>query len=299
MTASLQPRSRTRSRACGFATPSDQQLWTRSKLGRRQHDAPRTNPYTISNLPRNRKSLSLCAASADIPFSTSLGSFLESPALSQSTVSSSWTTLTVGEIHATVEPATSFEPVLNVPALSVFLFIAIVFGFLQYRIAAIGQAADRRTEALQKLRQVKSWQLAGARGDDVDEATVQERVEQATLDYQIAYYEVERLRTVIPGVARIAPPPADSNNRERTEENIMAAQQFLNVTLADFSEEELPSQESAGLSPAAVAVLLTIATAQILLLVLLTMDNTPSMGLLDSSTSPSDVADSLAFMSMQ
>jgi len=212
---------------------------------------------------------------------------------------STTTTLSVAATNTVDAATTSFEPVLNVPALSVFLFIAIVFGFLQYRITAIGKAADRRTEALANLRQVRALQLSGG-GDEIsttstkttmttaaatDETTttankgnrMEERVRQATLEYEAAYNEVERLRTVIPGVARIIPPPAESSNRERMEENRLAAQQFLNVTLDDTTED-VDHEENEGLSPVAIGVLAIIATSQILLLLLLlTVDTTPSL----------------------
>mmetsp|Transcript_14029 Transcript_14029/g.18284 ORF Transcript_14029/g.18284 Transcript_14029/m.18284 type:complete len:274 (-) Transcript_14029:127-948(-) len=218
-------------------------------------------------------------------------SLLMSPSLESSSSYYYSTTPTIIADHQEAA-TTSFEPVLNLPAFSVFCFIAIVFGLLQFRIAAIGAAADRRTLALARLRKVKALQLSSASSLDSSSnnnnkstittttSTINEQVQEALMGYKAAYDEVERLRTVIPGVARIVPPPG----QERMNDNAMAAQQFLNITP---DKEKLPNKQGGlpplarGLSPLAIAVLLGVATLQVLLLGLFTMDSNTANMILD------------------
>lgn len=162
---------------------------------------------------------------------------------------------------AEMTTTTTFEPVLNVPAFGAFFFIATIFGFLQYRIAAIGDAAERRTDALANLRHVKSLQVAG-------EAISDEEIERATAAYKEALEEVERLRTVIPGFARIAPPPSESENRQRMEENVAAARQFLDMDISSTLPPKVDDKEAKGLSPVLVGILGIVGVSQIALLLL-------------------------------
>lgn len=120
---------------------------------------------------------------------------------------------------------TSFEPVLNVPALGAFLFIASIFVFLQWRIRSIEQASEQRTIALDQLRSIKAKALSAVGDDAIDSKEVDQAIEL----YRKAYYEVENLREVIPGV-RIVQPPSQSTSRQRMDENRAAAQQFLGIT---------------------------------------------------------------------
>lgn len=179
--------------------------------------------------------------------------------------------------------ATTFEPVLNAPAFGAFFFIAIVFGFLQYRVAAIGKAANRRTDALAQLRALKSQEIA-AGGTDVPSA---EEMERAKLAYKTALEEVEDLRTVIPGLVRIAPPPAESENRQLMEENVAAAKQFLDLDLqsslpdAPASDQD-KSRESKGLSPVLVGILLAVGLSQVALLGLFVFGPQSGNGLFDA-----------------
>jgi hypothetical protein len=189
---------------------------------------------------------------------------------------------------------TVFEPVLNVPALIIFLVITLVFGFLQLRVAAIGSAVDRRTQALQKLRTIKTQQLSGElhitndfneQNNDSDDggkntAAANALVETAMEEYRAALEEVERLRTIIPGFARIAPPPAPTAVME---ENMAAAKQFLGIDLESRSllptrERETEADEKAKQnerrlsSPVLVAILVVVGISQIGLLFLLSLD---------------------------
>jgi hypothetical protein len=175
--------------------------------------------------------------------------------------------------------AATFEPVLNAPAFGAFFFIAIVFGFLQYRVAAIGKAANRRTDALAQLRALKSQEIA-AGGTDAPSA---EEMERAKLAYKTALEEVEDLRTVIPGLVRIAPPPAESENRQLMEENVAAAKQFLDLDLQppEASDED-KSGESKSLSPVLVGILLAVGLSQVALLGLFVFGPQSGNGLFDA-----------------
>ncbi|KAL7555328.1 hypothetical protein ACA910_022354 [Epithemia clementina (nom. ined.)] len=226
--------------------------------------------------------------------------FSEPPVVDSSMLSSPTTTIT---------PTTTFEPVLNVPAFGVFVFIAVIFGFLQYRMAAIGSAADRRTEALANLRKLKARQLSSGDGGEnsrrsssndsasrndketnSNNESLETRVQRATEEYREALLEVERLRTVIPGLVRIPPPPAESASRERMEENVSAAKQFLNITLPPIEpvQDAVGREQSKvsgsknkkknnkqldeiGLQPWGVAILIVILVAQLSLLWLFTV----------------------------
>jgi len=168
--------------------------------------------------------------------------------------------LNVPEPQIIVQESRDFSPQLNVPALASFLFIASVFTLLQLRVAAIARAAERRTEALDKLRDIKAKELSG----DVSE----EQVQAALRAYKETLEEVENLRTVIPGVARIAAPPADTLNRERMDDNVAAAKQFLNIDLEESKQEE----KKTGLSLPLKILLGVVAFFQIGVLLLLSLD---------------------------
>lgn len=154
-----------------------------------------------------------------------------------------------------------FEPVLNVPAFSVFLLVAAIFAALQWRISAIGKAAEERTAALDRLRRIKAAQLTSDADADAVRAAVRA--------YEDAYWRVERLRTVIPGVARVAPPPSQSVNRRVMDENAAAARQFLGIEPETTDQSDESESEEKRLSPVLAGVLAVIALSQIALLVLL------------------------------
>ena len=63
------------------------------------------------------------------------------------------------DMLATTAPATTattFEPVLNVPALGSFVLIMTLFLLLRLRVGAISDAADTRMAALEALREVNA-----------------------------------------------------------------------------------------------------------------------------------------------
>ena len=205
------------------------------------------------------------------------------------------------------QPQAEFEPILNVPAFSVFVLVAILFVSLQWRVAAIGRAAEERTRALDRLRLVKTRQLTtgdfsqrrknddGDDDDDHDDDVVQ----RAMKAYEGAYWKVERLRTVIPGMARLVPPPSQSWNRQIMKENEAAAQQFLGIIPEREDQGPGNEEERKQRSPFLVAVLVVVALSQMALLVLFVASDpmmTTGLGV-DGYTSPTlldEVVDTLS-----
>lgn len=155
-----------------------------------------------------------------------------------------------------------------------FLLIFAVFSFLVQRTSAIEQAVNTRTRAIENVRKVKSLALSG-------DAT-QEDVDRAIDTYREVYEKVEKLRYVIPGIARITPPPAGSLSRKFMLENEAAAKQFLGIEPEETNESssETESKET-SLSPALVAVLAFVAASQIILLGLLSSDPMSAKNALD------------------
>ena len=161
--------------------------------------------------------------------------------------------------------STEFAPQLNVQAFGSFLFIAVIFSWLQFRVSAIGQAAEKQTVALDELRAIKRQELS----EDVDAVDVERALER----YREAVMKVEDLRTVIPGLARIVPPPSQTVTRERMDENVAAAKQFLDLNLEAPSPRRDEGGEDQRSLPAPLAVLLAVvAVSQIGLLSLLMTD---------------------------
>jgi hypothetical protein len=168
-------------------------------------------------------------------------------------------------LAAVVGSAQVFEPVVNLPALGSFLFIAVVFSSLILRVRAVDQAAERRKAALVDLRRVKSLELSSSdRRPDAD------TVARALKEYEDALKSEEDLRTLIPGVRVVAPnQPAGSD-----EQDIAAARQFLGIDLDESSSASRKGaeEERKGLSAGAVAILATVALSQLALLYMLSFD---------------------------
>jgi len=188
------------------------------------------------------------------------------------------TTTTTAVAAATTSPAQyqqqQFEPVLNLPALSIFLLVAVLFVALQWRISAISTAAEARTVALDRLRQLKARQLAGGAAAENDEDSQVQEAEEA---YRAAYWKVEELRTVVPGV-RVVSPPSQSLNRRVMEENEAAAQQFLGIAPLEQEDNNSDDNKEKTLSPVLTAVLAVIALSQIALLLLFVATDPMLMG---------------------
>ena len=167
----------------------------------------------------------------------------------------------------------TFEPQVNVPALAAFAFVTVVFGLLQIRINLVQSAANRRTAALDNLRQVKSLQLSAddfapadadatdasdggasaANSDDNGEKSdrsrrVAEASVRAALDeYEAALREELRLRQIVPGAVRIVAP----GDPRSAEADLAAARQFLGMEINDAGELVTPVAETDGTSTAA------------------------------------------------
>lgn len=164
----------------------------------------------------------------------------------------------------------TFEPQVNVPALSAFAFVTVVFGLLQIRINLVQSAANRRTAALDNLRQVKSLQLSAddfapadadaadggasaASNDDNDEKSDRSRrvvaasVRAALDEYEAALREELSLRQIVPGAVRIVAP----GDPRSAEADLAAARQFLGLEINDAGELVTPVGETNGTSTAA------------------------------------------------
>lgn len=206
-------------------------------------------------------------------------SLLSSPFL---LVSSATEHLGIADSRILESSATSFEPILNVPAFAVFLLIVSVFAALQWRVTAIEQAAKERNIALKRLRQVKATELS-----DPTATLTPQNIKDAVSAYQQAYWKVERLRTVIPGIARILPPPPPSQLIHREDGNAAAALQFLGIE-PDIQEQESSAAsavEGTFSSALLTGVLIVIALSHLaLLLLFVTTDPMAPTSLLDDAT---------------
>lgn len=175
------------------------------------------------------------------------------------------------------DSAQVFEPIVNVPALGSFLFIAIVFSFLILRVRQVENAVERRKAALTELRQVKSQELSGG----VSESAVAK----ALKEYEDALNSEEDARVIIPGVRVVAP----NQPAARNEEDVAAARQFLGIDLSDESSASASSKkekERTGLSTGSVAVLAVVALSQIALLYMLSFDPMDTFNTLGGSSPP-------------
>jgi hypothetical protein len=119
-----------------------------------------------------------------------------------------------------------------------FLVVSTLFSLLQIRINAIGNAARKREEALNTLRQVKMAQL------DLSTSALkptEQDVKAATAAYEYALDQELSLRTIIPGVRIVAP-----NDPKQKEEEISAARQFLGRELDtnEYSTTDNTNQSS-------------------------------------------------------
>lgn len=147
-----------------------------------------------------------------------------------------------------ISPPVVFEPVLDVQAFSMFLVISIVFSALLFRTNQVEGGVQERNRALEKLREVKSKELAG------DETINEAVIEKALNDYEDAVRREENLRNIIPGVVRIVPP----SSADRKEEEASAiAQQFLgrDFDIGTTKREEVESRNVPTLALVAVLAL--------------------------------------------
>jgi hypothetical protein len=133
-----------------------------------------------------------------------------------------------------VSPDAHFAPVLNVPALGSFLFIAGLYGWLVNRLSQISQTVDQRTNALEQLKKLKAQQLAGLATND--------QVNEAVETFRFYYTRVEQLRNVLPNtdLIRISPPPTSvgTESHRQREENQAAARQYLGYGAENVKSNE-------------------------------------------------------------
>ncbi len=225
---------------------------------------PRTSAFLLPHVP--------CRRSTSTEFAALVGDGFEVAASSSS---------------SSVTQIQEFEPIVNVPALSSFLIISVVFGLLQLRINSVSQATKRRSEALESLRKVESLQLSTS---DVDRPT-EDDVARAKAAYENALTDELNLRTIIPGVRIVAP-----NDPKRDEEERAAAKRFLGWTDEDLGideyEKELSDQatsansqekEGEGLSTSANFLLALVGSTLIALLWTLSLDPMTASQALDAA----------------
>ena len=165
---------------------------------------------------RRRRNQPLSLGWKGRPFSTSpswRSSPLSSLSQPEQEYCSFWVATTTGE-GAALTPATTFEPVLNLPALVATAIVLIGAFLLRLRQDAIAGAAQTRMGALSQLRSVKTKELS----NDASPEEVQIAVEA----YETALQQEEQLRTLLPGVRLRAP-----NNPQRSEQDLQAVRQFL------------------------------------------------------------------------
>mmetsp|Transcript_13 Transcript_13/g.17 ORF Transcript_13/g.17 Transcript_13/m.17 type:complete len:214 (-) Transcript_13:174-815(-) len=152
----------------------------------------------------------------------------------------------------------SFEPQVDTSALVSFSLIVCVFSLLQFRINQVNDAAILRKSALEKLRAIKSKELANDGISSVE-------VEDAVSAYKDCMENEEKLRTLIPGIRIVAP----NGPASASEEEVAAAKQFLGV---DLREGIKKTSKENGMSNVAVAVLALVGLSQIALLYILSFD---------------------------
>lgn len=197
--------------------------------------------------------------------------------------------------------ATTFEPVLNVPALGSFILIMTVFLLLRLRVNAISDAAETRMAALETLRQVKSDELSSGTGykasedrnnnsEDGVSSVSPEKVKQAVEAYRTALTREEGLRNLIPGIRLRAP-----NNPQRSEGDRQAVRQFLDDEdlknlLLEVEENSTDDDLEEGPSTIALTTLLAVVFgSQVILFLFLSMDDTTANQVLtELSASTSD-----------
>lgn len=143
--------------------------------------------------------------------------------------------------------ATTFEPELNVPAFATFLFISAIFSALILRTQQVEQAVQTRNLKLERLRDLKSKELAGEDGVSTQD------IEQVLRDYEDAVRKEEALRNVVPGVVRIVPPSAGD---QKEEEASVVAKQLLGKDF-DIGVPKRERNES-GFSALAIGALATV-----------------------------------------
>lgn len=155
----------------------------------------------------------------------------------------------VASAAITPPATTTFEPILNLPALVTFLLITSIFSALILRTNQVEQAVQERNIKLQRLRDIKSKELAG------EDSITKDDVQLVLLQYEQAVRNEEALRNVIPGVVRIVPPSAGD---DKEEEASAIAKQMLGKDF-DIGVPKRERTQSGQLSGVAVGALTLVA----------------------------------------
>lgn len=165
-------------------------------------------------------------------------------------------------------PGTSFDPVLDVSALSAFSVIAIVFTFLMARASAVENATTKRKDATEKLRDARKQELVG--GDSASLALKQ---------LEDALKEEETLRTIIPGIRIRAPNSLQDDDKDQIRMLLKideTSEEPKYPTISSFlelvNESKSSLTEQNGISNVSKFILGAIVVLQLFLLYILSFD---------------------------
>lgn len=172
------------------------------------------------------------------------------------------------DTSSTFEPVV-FEPILNVPALVIFVLITTVFSALILRTNQVEDAVQTRKLRQEDVRSLKAKELG--------EGTVSpEKIQQVLQLYEDAVRQEEKLRNILPGV-RIVPP--SSGNRKEEEAQAIAKQYLgkdFNIGVPKRYNEK--SESSGKLPSIAIGILAVIALSLVGLLAFLSFGADPMSG---------------------
>jgi hypothetical protein len=236
-------------------TSNQRQRQRQLQIKKRKLDSTTTNTATTAKFMANSL---FEQPSADYSFLC--GTSIDHPLL----LATSTTTTNFGE------PVTSFEPILNVPALVTFLFITTIFTALILRTNQVEDAVRLRKQRLEELRILKSKEIS----NDIGGGTVtSEDVQKSLHLYEDAVQREESLRNIVPGV-RIVPP---SSNDRKEEEASLIAKQLLGKEynigrekrVDEYDDEQQQRNSNEKLPNVAIGILLMVGLSQVGLLAFL------------------------------
>lgn len=180
----------------------------------------------------------------------------------------STTAVTVDSTILDVSATTTFEPILNLPALVTFLFITVVFTALIVRTNQVENAVQERKQTLQALRVLKSKELAG------DSQVTKSQIDDVLFQYEQSVRKEESLRNILPGgILRIVPPSAGDTAEEEAR---VIAKQLLGQDFDIGIDKREPMNANRTLPPLAIGILTVLMVSLVSLLLFLSID--PMMG---------------------
>ena len=193
------------------------------------------------------------------------GTSIDHPLLLAATSTTTTTTTNFGE-----SAVTSFEPILNVPALVTFLFITTIFTALILRTNQVEDAVRLRKQRLEELRILKTKEISNDVGSSIVSS---EDVQKSLHLYEDAVQREESLRQIVPGV-RIVPP---SSNDRKEEEASLIAKQLLGKDynigrekrVDEYDDEEQQRNNNGKLPNVAIGILFMVGLSQVGLLAFL------------------------------